>query len=229
MDPDRVLPAQPARCRRRERPTPPLTSTRWLATSRSPPPLPLVTRRIPPAELRSGGVAAWETSDSAATGPDSGRIPDDHRRVRPTAITTRPRAGRSRPTCLPRLPRPAPRPEPSRWVSGSSIAATAPPSLSARRDSGRASRSSAVTAFAETGSARSRHPRSCRDCPCAPQAAHDCRTAISVPWPATCPPGFPSLIHDASCRRHRPADPRERIKIVDRRSFQALALVLDPD
>ena len=42
------------------------------------------------------------------------------------------------------------------WVVGSSTAAATPPSLSARRDSDRASRSSAVTAFAEGGSGRSR-------------------------------------------------------------------------
>ena len=41
------------------------------------------------------------------------------------------------------------------WVVGSSTVAATPPSLSARRDSDRASRSSAVTAFAEGGSGRS--------------------------------------------------------------------------
>jgi hypothetical protein len=41
------------------------------------------------------------------------------------------------------------------WVVGSSTAAAVPLSLSARRDSDRASRSIAVTAFAEGGSGRS--------------------------------------------------------------------------
>ena len=55
------------------------------------------------------------------------------------------------------------------WVVGSSTAAAVPLSLSARRDSERASRSRAVIAFAEGGSGGPRRRRSCHRVCCAPQ------------------------------------------------------------
>jgi hypothetical protein len=67
------------------------------------------------------------------------------------------------------------------WVVGSSTAAAVPPSLSARRDSERASRRSAVIAFAEGGSGLSMSVSATHRFCSAQRPTHDSHATTPVP------------------------------------------------